>query len=89
INLFVEFLNENPTIKVEIQGHTDNVGDDNANQFLSERRAQAVYDYIISEGISKDRVRYQGYGKKKPIATNETAEGRAKNRRTVFLIYDK
>lgn len=87
IDLFVEFLTENPTIKVEIQGHTDNIGDDKANQILSERRAQSVYNYVISKGINANRLRYKGYGEYSPIATNDTAEGRAKNRRTVFLIY--
>lgn len=89
IDLFVEFLTENPTIKVEIQGHTDNIGDDNANQVLSEKRAQSVYDYVISKGIKASRLRYKGYGENSPIASNDTAEGRAKNRRTVFLIYEK
>lgn len=88
INLFVEFLNENPSIKVEIQGHTDNIGNDQANQLLSERRAKSVYDYILSKGIDSERIRYKGYGEDLPIATNDTPEGRAKNRRTIFLIYE-
>lgn len=88
IDLFVEFLNENPSIKVEIQGHTDNIGNDDANQLLSERRAKSVYDYILTKNINPDRVRYKGYGEDLPIATNETEEGRAKNRRTIFLIYE-
>ncbi len=89
INLFVEFLIDNPTVKVEIQGHTDNVGNDADNRLLSERRAKAVYDYVIDRGISPDRVRHKGFGMTKPIATNNTAEGRAKNRRTIFLIYER
>lgn len=88
IDLFVEFLNENQTVKVEIQGHTDNVGNDNDNQILSERRAEAVYDYVISKGISAARLRYKGYGETQPIASNDTAQGRAKNRRTIFLIWE-
>lgn len=87
--LFIEFLKENPTVKVEIQGHTDNVGNDDANLKLSDQRAKAVYDYVIGRGIPADRLRYKGYGESQPIADNGTAAGRAKNRRTVFLIYEK
>ena len=87
--LFIEFLKENPTVKVEIQGHTDNVGNDDANLKLSDQRAKAVYDYVIGKGIPADRLRYKGYGESQPIADNGTAAGRAKNRRTVFLIYEK
>ena len=87
--LFIEFLKENPTVKVEIQGHTDNVGNDDANLKLSDQRAKAVYDYVIGKGVPADRLRYKGYGESQPIADNGTAAGRAKNRRTVFLIYEK
>ena len=87
--LFIEFLKDNPTVKVEIQGHTDNIGNDDANQKLSEQRAKAVYDYVIGKGIPTNRLRYKGYGESQPIADNNTAAGRAKNRRTVFLIYEK
>lgn len=89
IALFVEFLNENPSVKVEIQGHTDNVGDDKSNQLLSESRAKSVYDYVVSQLGDSSRLRYKGYGESKPIADNNTAEGRAKNRRTVFVILAK
>ena len=87
--LFVEFLKENPTVKVEIQGHTDNIGRDEDNLRLSENRAKSVYEYVIAQGISANRLRYKGYGESNPIASNNTEEGRAKNRRTVFLIYEK
>ena len=89
INLFVEFLLDNPTIKTEIQGHTDNVGNDTDNLLLSERRAKSVYDYVISKGISPERLRHKGYGRTKPVASNDTPEGRGKNRRTIFLIYEQ
>ncbi|MCR4964485.1 MAG: OmpA family protein [Bacteroidales bacterium] len=89
VNLFVEFLLDNPTVKVEIQGHTDNIGNDNDNLLLSERRAKAVYDLVVSKGIPTSRLRYKGYGESQPIADNNTASGRAKNRRTVFLIYEQ
>ncbi|MCQ2284958.1 MAG: OmpA family protein [Bacteroidales bacterium] len=87
--LFIQFLKDNPTVKVEIQGHTDNVGNDDANLRLSEQRAKSVYDYVISKGIPASHLRYKGYGESQPIADNNTASGRAKNRRTVFLIYEK
>ena len=86
---FIEFLKENPTVKVEIQGHTDNVGRDDDNLLLSENRAKSVYDYVIEQGVDAKRLRYKGYGELNPIASNNTEEGRAKNRRTVFLIYEK
>lgn len=89
VALFVQFLKDNPTVKVEIQGHTDNIGNDAANQKLSEQRAKSVYDIAISQGIPANRLRYKGYGESQPIADNNTASGRAKNRRTVFLIYEK
>jgi outer membrane protein OmpA-like peptidoglycan-associated protein len=89
IEMLMEFLDENPTIKVEIQGHTDNIGDDNANLILSDNRAKAVYNYVITNGISANRLRYKGYGESAPVADNTTPEGRAKNRRTIFLIYEK
>jgi len=88
IDLFVEFLMENPTIKVEIQGHTDDIGNDEDNQLLSERRAQAVYQYVLEKKIEQKRLSYKGFGESMPIATNTTEEGRAKNRRTIFLILD-
>ena len=89
IDAFIDFLNDNASVKVEIQGHTDNIGNDNSNMTLSENRAKSVYDYIISSGISADRLSFKGYGKTKPIAKNDTEEGRAKNRRTVFVILKK
>lgn len=83
---FLEFLEENPAVKIEIQGHTDNVGDDNSNLALSTDRAFTVYDILLQNGISKARLSFKGYGEKKPVAPNDTEENRAKNRRTEFLI---
>ncbi len=71
-------------ISVEISGHTDNVGSDASNQKLSERRANAVRDWLIREGISPDRITAVGYGESQPTATNDTPEGRQKNRRIEF-----
>jgi OmpA-OmpF porin, OOP family len=81
LNRVVEVLEGNPGVKVEIQGHTDNVGAKGFNQQLSENRAKAVMDYLASHGIQKYRLSAKGYGLANPIANNETAEGRATNRR--------
>jgi OOP family OmpA-OmpF porin len=67
-------------------GHTDSIGTVEYNQGLSERRANAVKDYLVSKGIEKNRVYTEGKGEKSPIATNSTAEGRAKNRRTEIEV---
>ncbi|GAB4279736.1 MAG: OmpA family protein [Marinilabiliales bacterium] len=90
LNDFIEWLEENPNVKIEIHGHTDNVGDAAANQKLSEERAKSVYNYLILFGIEQDRiVAYKGFGEEKPIDTNSTPEGRANNRRVEFVIVDK
>lgn len=82
----VDVLNRYPTLKVEVAGHTDSVGTDEYNQGLSERRARTVYDYLTNKGISADRLSGpNGYGEGKPIDTNETSEGRARNRRTELV----
>lgn len=83
---FSDFLKTNPTLKVTIQGHTDDVGDDAANLQLSENRARAVYEYLVSTGIPANRLSYKGFGETKPVADNGSEAGRAKNRRTEFLI---
>jgi outer membrane protein OmpA-like peptidoglycan-associated protein len=79
-------LKENPTLKVEIAGHTDNIGSAEYNQKLSENRAQAVVDYLIEQGIDKKRLTYAGYGLAKPMTSNDTEKGRQLNRRTEFEI---
>ena len=84
---FVDYLKENPNIKIEIHGHTDNVGSGRTNKKLSEKRAKTVRDYIVFQGIDKSRIiAYKGFGESKPIASNSTEKGRSKNRRTEFLI---
>jgi len=85
----VEFLTVNPTVHIEISGHTDNVGNDQLNQTLSENRAKAVYQYLISNQVNPGRLVYKGYGKTQPIAPNTTDESRQKNRRTEFMIIAK
>ena len=82
----VELLNDNPSLTIEIQGYTDDVGSDDKNIELSRNRAKSVYDYLIARGIKPERLDYKGYGKSKPIASNSTEEGRQKNRRTSFVI---
>ena len=75
-----------PSLHVAIEGHTDSVGSDDYNQQLSERRAQAVRDYFIQQGISSANVEAHGYGKTEPIATNDTPEGRQQNRRVELIL---
>ena len=81
-----EFLRDNPSLTIRITGHTDNVGSDRDNQILSEGRAQAVRDEIIKRGIAPERIEAEGKGESEPIDTNETEEGRARNRRVEFTI---
>jgi OOP family OmpA-OmpF porin len=75
------FLQKDPTLKLEVQGHTDNVGSDDYNQKLSDARSKSVLAWIVQHGVAADRLSFRGYGKTHPVATNDTDEGRAKNRR--------
>jgi outer membrane protein OmpA-like peptidoglycan-associated protein len=77
---------DNPTYIIEVQGHTDNVGQYEYNIDLSDRRAHAVRTYLINKGVPATRISAHGYGPDVPMDTNETAEGRAKNRRVEFKI---
>ena len=86
LDKLVSQLQTNKTMKIEIRGHTDNVGDEVKNQQLSENRAKAVREYIISKNIDEKRVFYKGFGSKQPIASNDTEEGRKKNRRVELVI---
>ncbi|MCP9237506.1 OmpA family protein [Lewinella sp. JB7] len=79
-------LREQPTVRVEIAGHTDDVGSEEDNQDLSERRAASVKRYLESQGIAADRITAVGYGESRPVAPNETEAGRASNRRTTFRL---
>ncbi len=89
LNEFADFLKTNSTVKVEIRGHTDNIGSVQTNITLSNQRAKAVYDYLLSKGVPKSNISYKGYGPNMPIADNKTEAGRAKNRRTEFYILSK
>ncbi len=82
------FLQTNSKLKIEIGGHTDNVGTKEHNEKLSDNRAKAVKEYLIDKGINENRILYKGYGYSQPIATNLTEHGRAQNRRTEFKILD-
>lgn len=82
----VTILNQNPTMKIEIRGHTDNVGSDELNLTLSENRAKSVVTYLIEKGILADRLTSKGYGESIPVTTNENTEGRQLNRRVEFII---
>ncbi len=81
LKALAEYLNENPSINAEIGGHTDDVGADEDNRILSEKRAEAVYNYLIFKGVDANALSYKGFGETQPIETNETAQGRLENRR--------
>ncbi|MGN6400269.1 MAG: OmpA family protein [Flavisolibacter sp.] len=85
----VQLLQDNPAVKIQIEGHTDNVGSATDNQKLSENRAKSVVSYLNSKGISLTRLIAKGFGATKPIADNSTEEGRAQNRRTELKIISK
>lgn len=88
LNKLYQLLADNPDVKIRIDGHTDNVGQEADNQLLSENRAKAVYDFLVEKGIQASRLSYKGFGEAQPIDTNETAEGRQHNRRTEFLVVE-
>lgn len=85
LNYLKELLDSNSNLKIQINGHTDNVGSETDNLNLSQNRAKAVQDYLIKEGIAADRLSYKGFGESQPIDTNDTDEGRKNNRRTEFI----
>lgn len=84
--LLYSFLKSNPSLRIELAGHTDNTGNKEANMQLSENRAKAVADYLKSKGIAANRLLIKGYGDTQPVATNDTEEGKQLNRRTTFSI---
>ncbi|GAB1445744.1 MAG: OmpA family protein [Cyclobacteriaceae bacterium] len=86
LNRIVTLMGEKPTLEVEISGHTDSTGPEDYNLGLSERRAKSVVRYLTDKGVAKERVKVTFYGETKPIETNETKEGRKKNRRVEFKI---
>ncbi|HMN06187.1 MAG TPA: OmpA family protein [Flavobacteriales bacterium] len=86
LDKLVRLLKGNPDMRIEVGGHTDNVGKDASNQVLSEQRANAVRNYLTEHGIGSERVSAEGYGAKQPVATNDTEQGRALNRRTEVTV---
>jgi tetratricopeptide (TPR) repeat protein len=86
LNKVLAFLEENPTIQVEISGFTDNTGSPEHNQALSEQRAGSVVEYLVGKGIESGRLLSKGYGESNPLADNRTEEGRSRNRRTELKI---
>ncbi|MEM1323357.1 MAG: OmpA family protein [Bacteroidota bacterium] len=86
LNKLVNIMNKNPGINIQIQGHTDSQGSELHNLSLSERRSQAVFDYLVSEGIPAERLQAQGFGFSKPVADNRSDEGRQQNRRVEFVV---
>ncbi|MFO7615558.1 MAG: OmpA family protein [Bacteroidales bacterium] len=86
LDILVQFLEENPGVRIEIGGHTDDEGTAEYNLDLSGKRAGTVYDYLISKGISEERLTYKGFGESQPVSPNDTPEGRALNRRTEIRI---
>ena len=76
---------ENATLKISVEGHTDNVGNATLNRILSENRAKAVMNYLVTKGINTTRLTSKGWGQTKPIADNSTEEGKAKNRRVELV----
>ena len=85
----VDFLKQNPSVEIEIAGHTDSKGADTYNQSLSQGRSQSVVDHLVSEGIELSRLTAHGYGESKPLESNDTEEGRANNRRVEFTVLKK
>ncbi|MFM2206719.1 MAG: hypothetical protein RL213_694 [Bacteroidota bacterium] len=89
LNEFAEYLKLNKGIRLALEGHTDNTGSPASNMILSEGRAKAVYDYLLSRDIDRSRLTFRGFGETRPIASNANEEGRARNRRTVFTVTQK
>lgn len=89
LGVLYKLLADNPRLKIEVSGHTDNVGSASLNQRLSQDRARSVVNFLTERGIAADRLTYKGYGFSRPVATNDTAEGRQLNRRTEFEIIEK
>ncbi|MFN0215106.1 MAG: OmpA family protein [Saprospiraceae bacterium] len=87
LDRLAQLLSTSPELNIQINGHTDHVGDDVLNQTLSEARAKAVQDYLLSKNIAPERLRFKGFGESMPLETNDTPEGRARNRRTEFVVW--
>ena len=89
LDRLVSLLTELPSLKIEISGYTDNIGSESFNELLSQRRADAVMNYLTKKGVNKNRIKAKGYGQSNTVASNDSEEGRALNRRTEFKIIQK
>lgn len=88
LDKFADLLIKNPEVRIEVSGHTDNVGSAASNKKLSKARAKSVRDYLIKKGVAEDRIDYEGYGMEQPVDTNKTKAGREKNRRVEVKVLD-
>jgi outer membrane protein OmpA-like peptidoglycan-associated protein len=86
LNNLAEIMLRKTNMRIEIDGHTDSDGDDQANQTLSLKRAEAVKAYLVSKGVASNRIVSKGFGESRPVASNDTAQGKAQNRRTEIII---
>jgi OOP family OmpA-OmpF porin len=89
LNEAAALLQKHERVVVEVAGHTDSVGTDQYNQGLSERRANSVRDYLVEQGVRASRLTAVGYGENRPVATNDTADGRQENRRVELVVLDR
>jgi outer membrane protein OmpA-like peptidoglycan-associated protein len=89
LDQLVDFLNQNPTIRIELAGHTDSDGSDVFNQTLSEGRAKSAVNYLNNKGVNTSRLEAKGYGESQPLAPNTSPKGKAKNRRVELKIIGK
>lgn len=89
LNQAAALLQKHERVVVEVAGHTDSKGSEEYNQGLSERRANAVKDYLNSKGVRASRLTARGYGESRPVASNDTDEGRAENRRVELIVLDR
>jgi len=83
-----KMMRQNPNLKIEVQGYTDNIGSEKANKVVSQKRAESVKAYLLARGISADRIKAVGYGEVNSIGDNKDAAGRAMNRRIEFKVID-
>ena len=86
LNRLATIMIKNTSIKIEIVGHTDNIGAPRLNQTLSEQRAKVIANYLVNQGVSENSIAHRGEGQSKPIAPNDTEDNRQRNRRVQFLI---
>jgi outer membrane protein OmpA-like peptidoglycan-associated protein len=88
LHVILDYLQLHPNLKIRISGHTDNVGSDSFNQELSVKRANAVANYLITNGVLQNRIEHEGFGSSKPISSNKTKAGRLRNRRVEFVLLE-